>query len=189
MLFVLKKNHSLTCKEKVLGVDNENKSEVIEVLIEDDSLLEKWAYLEFKLPNEVTFLTPRLDIVDKKITYVVPNSLMKNGYLRVQVSFRDSSEWVYKSFVSIVTVKYSINADKEVEVNNPDFISEAQAILDEAKEVVVEVENKVDKSTKINNHTLETDVVLNSSDIGTYSKEEIDANRISDHEIDLIVGF
>lgn len=171
MQLTLKGNHSLVGKSKVLGLDGENKSEVIEVTIEEDTLLDKWAYMEFTLPNKSSFLSSRLPITDNKISFVVPSSLMKVGYLKLQVTFRDADNYVWKSFVIILTVHPSINADKEVEEDNPDFVSYIEKTVSGINE------NKVDKTTKINNHTLETDVELDEEDIGLskISNEEIDS--------------
>ena len=50
----------------------------------------------------------------------------------------------------------------------------------------VELDKKVDKTTKINNYTLDRDVDLDADDVGTYSKEEIDDNYITNAEIDAL---
>lgn len=190
MIFELKKSHSLITNEKVLGVENENRSEIITINIEDEALWDKWAYIEFWLDDETEFLTPRLEIVDGQINYIMPNSLMKGGYLKIQAVFRDYSEWVWKSFVKQVIVRKSLNVDGDVAEENPDFITNAQRILDECERAAVDVENKVDKTTKINNYTLESDVNLEADDIGAYSKDDVDdildGLNISNAEIDAI---
>ena len=186
MIFYLKKDHTLKSHGVVLGVDEENKSEVIHVNIEDETLYDKWAYIEFVLENGVTFLTTRLDIIDGAIHYTVPNSIMVNGFLKIQVVFRDGTEWIWKSFIKNVIVRNSLNVDDDVAEENPDFITDAQNILDQVEQAIVNIDNKVDKTTKINNHTLDQDVYLNAEDVGTYSKEEIDAKSISDAEIDAL---
>lgn len=176
MLLTLNKDHSLITKEKIIGVSEENKSEVLQVAVQDESLFDKWAYIEFVLDNGVTFLTPRLEIVDGMIEYVLPNSIMVSGYLKIQLVFRNAENWVWKSFIKQVIVRNALNVSGEVAKENPDFITEAQKILDEVEEKVIEVDNKVDKSTKINNHTLDTDVELVAEDIGI--------SDITDGEID-----
>lgn len=177
MKLTLKKDHSLITKEKVIGVSEENRSEVLIIAIEDESLFEKWAYIEFVLDTGVSFLTTRLDIVDGTITYVIPNSIMVSGYLKIQVVFRDASEWVWKSFIKQVIVRNALNVGDEIAEENPDFITDAQRILDEVEEKIIEVDNKVDKSTKINGYTLDNDVNLDDEDIGMerVQNEEIDA--------------
>jgi hypothetical protein len=50
----------------------------------------------------------------------------------------------------------------------------------------IELDKKVDKTTKINNYTLDRDVDLDANDVGTYSKEEIDDNFITNAEIDAL---
>lgn len=186
MILYLKKDHTIKAHGVVLGVDEENKSEVIHVYIEDTALYDKWAYIEFVLENGVEFLTTRLEIENGAIHYVIPNSIMVNGFLKVQVVFRDSTEWIWKSFVKQFVVRNSLNVGDDVAEENPDFITDAQRILDEAQQAVIDVDNKVDKTTKINNYTLDKDVNLIADDIGTYSKEEIDSKYITSAEIDAL---
>lgn len=186
MILTLKNNHAIVSDTKTLGLDNENKSEFIDILVEDETLFDKWAYIEFSFPKGTKFLTPRLDIIDGKIHYVVPNSLMITGYLLIQVVFRDATDWIWKSFVFQTTVKPSINAVNEVEREHPDFINEAQKVLDYFYDQSALIDTKVDKTTKINGYTLDRDVELDSEDIGTYSKEEIDNKFITNSEIDAL---
>lgn len=186
MIFWLKKDHTLKSHGIVLGVDEENKSETIHVNIEDETLYDKWAYIEFVLESGVTFLTTRLDIIDGAIHYVVPNSIMVNGFLKVQVVFRDGTEWIWKSFVKQVIVRNALNVGDDIAEENPDFITDAQNILDEVQQAVLDIDNKVDKTTKINNYTLDQDVNLIAGDVGTYSKEEIDNKYITSAEIDAL---
>ena len=186
MILTLKKDHVLLSNTKTLGLDNENKSEFIDILIEDQSFYNKWAYIEFSFPKGTKFLTPRLEIIDGKIHYEVPNSLMIAGYLLIQIVFRDGSNWIWKSFVFQATVIPSINAVNEVEREHPDFINEAQKVLDYFYDQSALIDTKVDKTTKINGYTLDRDVELDSKDIGTYSKEEIDNKFITNSEIDAL---
>lgn len=182
MILYLDKNHSLVSDTNILGVGKENRSENIEIHIQYPELLTKWAYIEFLLPDDSSFLTPRLEVVDGVITYAVPNSIMKGGYLKIQVVFRDTTSWIWKSFIKMVIVKCALNVADDVAEENPDFITEAQIILDKCEQAVIDVENKVDKSTKINGYTLETDINLLPDDINTYSKEHIDDEFIDEQE-------
>jgi len=186
MNFVLRKDHSLISDGKVLGVDEENKSETIDITVEDESLFDKWPYIEFVLPKGTEFLTPRLDIVNGQIHYVVPNCLMVAGYLKIQIVFRDFNNWIWKSFIVQVTVRTSLNVVDHIAEENPDFINEAQKILDYFNDQAALIDTKVDKTTKINGYTLDRDVDLISEDVGAYSKEEIEDKYISGNEIDAL---
>lgn len=186
MNFVLRKDHSLITDKKVLGVDEENKSETIDILVEDDCFYDKWAYIEFVLPKGTEFLTPRLDIINGQISYLVPNCLMVAGYLKIQLVFRDASDWIWKSFIVQVDVRTSLNVADNIAKENPDFICEAQRVLDYFYDQSALIDTKVDKTTKVNNHALDHDVNLVSEDIGAYSKEEIDSKNISNSEIDAL---
>lgn len=186
MIFNLKRDHTLITNDKVLGVDEENRSETIHVNIEDSTLFDKWVYIEFRLENGDEFLTPRLDIENGAINYEVPNSIMVGGYIKLQIVFRDSTNWIWKSFIKQVLVRNSLNVGDEVAKENPDFITEAQKVLDDVEQAVIDVDKKVDKTTKINNYTLDKDVNLIAEDVGAYSKEEMDQNKITNAEIDAL---
>ena len=179
MILYLKKDHTITSDSNVLGVDKENVSEVLEIHVQNDEVLNKWAYLEFTLPNEEIFATPRLDIVDGVISYYVPNSIMKFGYIKFQVVFRDEEDYIWKSFIKQFIVRCAINASDDIAEEHPDFITEAQKILDKCEQAALDVENKVDKSTTINGHSLETDVLLSADDINVYDKAQIDSKELA----------
>lgn len=182
MILYLSQDHSLLSDTNILGVSKENRSETLEIHVQDPALLNKWAYIEFRLCDDTSFLTTRLDIVDGVITYTIPNSIMKGGYLKFQVVFRDETSWIWKSFIKMVIVKCSLNVSDDVAEENPDFITEAQKILDKCEAAALDVENKVDKSTKINGYTLEQDVNLQPIDVNTYSREHIDDEFVDEHE-------
>ena len=56
----------------------------------------------------------------------------------------------------------------------------------DSRTLQVELDKKVDKTTKINNYTLDRDVNLIANDVDAYSKAEADSNFITNAEIDAL---
>lgn len=131
MELVLTSKHELLGSGYFIGIDNENISEQLIINIEPEELLNKWAYLEFQVNEDDKYNTPKLDIIDKKITYDLPNGLLKKGYVKVQVIFRDDTNFVWKSFERKFHISDAINACQNLPDEYPDFITEAQKLLDE----------------------------------------------------------
>lgn len=130
MELILTSKHELLGSGYFIGVDNENISEQLIITIPEE-LLNKWAYLEFQVNDGEKYNTPKLDIIDNKITYAIPNGLLEKGYVKVQVIFRDDTNFVWKSFEKKFHISDAINACQNLPDEYPDFITEAQKLLDE----------------------------------------------------------
>ena len=136
------KDHSFQCDTRYLARTGENEVECLEITLVD-SLCECWAYLDFKTPSGETYKTPRLDIVDGKINYAIPLSVLDTeGELKVQVVLQKESGEIWKSDKKTFIVGKSIDAVDDIP-NKEDFISQAQKILDETVRVVSEFEEEL----------------------------------------------
>jgi hypothetical protein len=103
-------------------------------------LCEYWAYIDFKKPNGETFKTPRIDVVEGKLIYDIPISVLDaEGKLEVQVVFQNADSEIWKTYVKEFAVRYSINAVDDIP-DKQDFITEAQKMLDELSVATVEIE-------------------------------------------------
>ena len=131
MNFILNKNHTLISDDSLAGVDGENNSELLNISIEDENLLDKWAYIEFKTDDGGTYTTSSLPIAENKINYTLTNGLLKKSCLQFQVIFRDDTGFIWKSFIKEVRVGNALNASEELPEEYPDFITDAQKILDD----------------------------------------------------------
>ena len=131
MELTLTSKHELLGSDYFIGVDNENISEQLIINIEPEELLDKWAYIEFQVNEGNKYNTPRLDIVDRQIIYDLPNGLLEKGYVKIQAIFRDDTNFLWKSFEKKFHVSNAINACQNLPEEYPDFITEAQKLLDE----------------------------------------------------------
>lgn len=131
MELIITSKHELLGDGYFIGVDSENNSEQLIIDIQHDALLNKWAFIEFQVNDEEKYTTHKLDIVDNKITYDIPNGLLKKGYVKVQVVFRDADNYVWKSFTRKFVVSDSILACNNLPKEYPDFIGEAQKLLED----------------------------------------------------------
>ncbi len=129
MTVTLDKTHELKGGGYLLGVSGENESEQLVINIAYDVLLDKWAYIEFE-QNGKPYTTERLTIANNQIVYVIPNGLLVQGDVFVQAVFRDASGFVWKSFKRKCLVTDEINACNNYPQTYPDFITEAQTLLD-----------------------------------------------------------
>jgi hypothetical protein len=131
MILTIDKTHELKGNGYLLGVDGENGSEQLIIKIENETLLDKWVYIEFDKDNGEKFTTERLSVVGGQIVYDIPNGLLPQGHVKVQVIFRDADGFVWKTFVRQFAVDKSLNASDNLPIEYPDFIGEAQKLLDE----------------------------------------------------------
>ena len=130
MTVTLDKSHELKGNGYLLGVGGENESEQLIINIAYDVLLDKWAYIEFEQIG-AKHTTERLTIANGQILYSIPNGLLVTGHTSVQVIFRDANGFVWKSFKRQFLVSDEINATENYPQSYPDFITEAQKLLDE----------------------------------------------------------
>jgi len=130
MTVTLDKSHELKGNGYLLGVGGENESEQLIINIAYDVLLDKWAYIEFEQIG-VKFTTERLTIENGQIVYTLKNSVLVQGHINIQVVFRDANGFNWKSFKRQFAVSEEINATESLPEQHPDFITEAQRLLDE----------------------------------------------------------
>ena len=129
MLFILKGDHSLKTSEKFLGVSRENKSEILEIKIEDSFLYDKDAYIEFCLGGCNCFTSPKLQVENGKVTYELLNTILKGGTIRLQVVFKGEDNWVWKSLIASTEVRSSLNITENIPEEQPDLIREIEEEL------------------------------------------------------------
>lgn len=139
MELLLNKKHELRGNGYFLGRCKENICECLTITIEDELLHTKWPYLEFKVNNGDKFSTERLVITDGVLKYDIPNGLLEDGKVKIQVVFRDETGFVWKSFVREFAVGESLCVADDLPIQYPDFITEAQVILDEYEELYDEI--------------------------------------------------
>lgn len=130
----LTKDHIYICDGGVIGRSGENECTQLEITL-DECLCDKWVYIDFIKPDGTTYKTPKLDIVNNKVIYDIPNSLLdQKGTLKVQVVLQNEEGEIWKSNIKTYGVNPSINATDDIP-NQDDFITEAQKIVDEASEL------------------------------------------------------
>lgn len=128
----INENHEYICDSKGIARSGENICTQLEIELAE-CLCEYWVYIDFTKPDGTTYKTPRLDIVDNKITYDLPNALLsQKGTLKVQVVLQKEDGEIWKSTIKHYTISTSINATDDIP-NQDDFITEAQKLLDELK--------------------------------------------------------
>lgn len=184
MKFTLKgKSLNILHDNNIIGVDSENKTEEIVIEIKEEEIIDKWLFLEFQTGNWETFTTEQLDLVDNKITYVLPNSLLKKGYLQMQLVARYLDDYIWKSYVIKLVVTESINASDNLPEQYPEFIVtvlEQLSILNTEMETTQSRLNILDNATvKKRLNTLPTaqgrdNALIYVDDNGVDSKISID---------------
>ena len=137
MILILDTKHVLN-GGKSIGVDTENYVETLTISIEDENLWSYNAYIEFQLENGAKYSTEGLTISETgSFTYELPNGVLKEGALDVQVVLRkqiNGKDYVWKSQVKTFYVTRSVNASDFIEEEYPDFLSQVQALYDELEE-------------------------------------------------------
>lgn len=129
----LTKDHIYICDGGVIGRSGENECTQLEITL-DECLCDKWVYVDFIKPDGSKYKTPKLDIVDNKVIYDIPNALLnEKGKLGVQVVLQNDEGEIWKSTIKTYGVNPSINATDDIP-NQDDFITEAQRLLDEVEE-------------------------------------------------------
>lgn len=132
---IINKNHEIISDVSIIGRAGENGCTELEILL-DEGLCDSWVYLDFMTQDGSKFKTEKLGIVDDKVVYIIPNSLLqKKGTLAIQLVVQNEEGIVWKSDVKPFYIKESIDAVDEIEYKE-DFITEAQKMLDEFEKVV-----------------------------------------------------
>lgn len=173
MEFNLYSDRSLTPTNRNRGVENENKSQLLCIYIQDKTLLDKKAFIEFKTDSEERYITERLTISeDGAIVYQLLNGLMQTEYLQFQVIFTDDYNWVWKSVVKEILIQNSINTADQLAKEYPDFISNAQEVLSQVEEVAETVVEKVDEIEEtVNEYTQRVEQVEQTVEEYTQAEE------------------
>lgn len=127
-------NRTYLKSNSIIGKTNENISTTLKFILVNE-MADKNFYIEFEKPDGTKLSTPKLDILTSEeifyVNYLIPNSLLdQEGNLNVEVILRDNEGLVFKSFTIKFTILKSINATEEIEENFPDFVSEAQKVID-----------------------------------------------------------
>jgi len=140
----------LTVPQGNIYVGDSNSTNIV-LTISTDYASAKW-YFEYQLNKNDAVISPLLTVVTTTIdtdtihTITVPidsNMTAENG--RLNISFRayqSTGELLIHTSSEPLQIKYTLNADTTAGTNNPNFIENAQAILDE---VVTGLPLKVDK--------------------------------------------
>lgn len=129
----LDENHFYICSGNLIGRSGENECTQLEITLAE-CLCNYWVYLDFIKPDGTTYKTAKLEVIDNKITYDLPNVLLsQNGTLKVQVVLQNEKGEVWKSNIKSYNVFPSINATDDIP-NQDDFITEAQKLLNEVEE-------------------------------------------------------
>ena len=166
----LNSNRIVNCDNTIIGKTLENEATTLCFILAEE-LLDKDFYIEFEKADGTKVSTPKLEIIDKEVNYLIPNSLLDiKGELKAEVVLRKDNV-VWKSYTLKFNVLNSINASEEVAEQFPDFITDAQKVIDE-------FQDKIDKAD-----TIVTDGSGDKylSDDGTYREVEGGTGGTSDY--------
>lgn len=143
----ISEDHSYKCTVVTLGRTGENAISRLEITI-PKALNSFWAYLDFKKTSGKKFKTPRLNVVNNKIEYEIPQGLLdESGNLEVQLVLQNENGEIWKSAIKKYVVLKSIDAGDDIpEPEN--FITEAQKILDETQKKLDETQKILDETTE-----------------------------------------
>lgn len=130
-------DHALECTEKIIGRSGEGLVSTLAITV-PATLTDFDAYIDFEKPNGEVLRTPKLEVENGVAYYdVEPYLLFESGEIKVQLVFiKGKTTW--KSSKKKYTILKSINAIEEIP-DKEDFISQAQAVLDELSGEVQEI--------------------------------------------------
>lgn len=137
----LNNDRNYSCSNLIIGKTYENEATKLWFML-DEKMYDKDFYLEFEKIDGTKFSTPKLEIQEeiieseaekltiKYVEYAIPNSLLDiAGDLKVEVVLRKDGT-VFKTYTIKFTILNSINASEDMPEEYPDFISEAQKVID-----------------------------------------------------------
>ena len=137
MILILDSKHALN-GGKSIGVDSENYTETLNITLEDETLWSYRAYIEFETEEGEKYSTEELAISENgSFSYELPNGLLKEGDLDVQVVLRkqvNDKDYVWKSQVKTLIVTRSVNAGDVLQEEYPDFLAQVQELIDKLEE-------------------------------------------------------
>lgn len=116
MILYLDEKHTLRVEgDKHIGYVTENKVEILDIIVESETLLAKEPYIEFQLNNGRKFTTDQLKYDGNHLIYEIPNTLLyENGFLKVQVVLKELKEITWKSSIVSLVVDESILGNEHV---------------------------------------------------------------------------
>ena len=176
----ISENHVYDCGCVILGRCKENNATIFRFSI-CDGLKDKWLYLDFEKPDKTKFKTPRIDIVNGIALYPIPNNLLDVvGELKVEVIFQDESGLVWKSFQKKYTIREAICATDEIGEAAPDFITNAQQVINQAENLDIDVTEGSTKSVITITRKDGTKETIELKDGDDYVITEEDYKKIAD---------
>lgn len=131
-------DHNYECGTEILARAGEGSTTSLYITL-PEALLGYDTYLDFEKPNGETIRTPKLEATNGVASYdVSPYILTEHGELKVQLVLQGASGEVWKSSVKRYIIQKSINAVEAIP-DKEDFITQAQALIDELSGEVQEI--------------------------------------------------
>lgn len=138
----LNDDRTIKCDDLIIGKTYENETTCLRIHL-TKKMFNKDFYLEFEKPDGTKFMTPKIETlntadesylndepIESFVIYFIPNSLLDiKGELKVEAVLRKDEE-VWKSHTLKFNIFNSINASEEIPEKYPDFVSEAQKVID-----------------------------------------------------------
>lgn len=136
---VLSNSREIECSTSIIGKTYENEATILKFLLTEE-MITKYFYIEFEKPDGTKLVTPKLEVklddseiieTHGTVEYVIPNSLLDlKGELKLEIVLRNSDEMVWKSYALKFDILEAINATETIPEQYPDFVSEAQRVMD-----------------------------------------------------------
>lgn len=132
-------NRNVECSTLIIGKTYENEATILHFDITEE-MANKDVYIDFEKPDGNKISTSKLEVITEPndeiggfvnfVEYSIPNYLLDiKGDLKTEVIFRKDG-LVFKTFTIKFTILESINASEEIPNKYPDFVSEAQKVID-----------------------------------------------------------
>ncbi len=135
---------------RILGVEGENKQQVLIFKVEE-SFLDGKAYLELILPDECTCKRKKYAIELEKdaenecYKLEVKRSLLRyEGMVRMQLKIVQNAVEVYKTKIFEMHVLEAINGVESIEEDYPDLVTELETRINDLEDGVEQLDKKVE---------------------------------------------
>ena len=120
-------DHIFNCNRKKIGRTGEHSATQFQITLAEE-LCDCWAYLHFGKANGEKQTTDKLDIVDGKIIYDVPSSVLDvGGELGVQLVLQKITGEIWKSDPKKYIANKSIDATDEIPVTESELAKSYEA--------------------------------------------------------------
>lgn len=139
IIIKLSNDRRIECSSSIIGKTYENEATILKFNLIGE-MIDKNFYIEFEKPDGTKLVTPKLEVkLDESeiikthgtVEYAIPNSLLDMiGELKMEVVLRNDDGLVFKTFTYTFNILNSINASEEIPEAYPDFVSEAQKVMD-----------------------------------------------------------